>query len=387
MKYPCLMIFLFITVLTPPLSGGVASAVMVDADLQGVALFLDGTYLGQAPQDIQNITPGEHQVAATVTGHPAQTKNITMSSGTADPVHFVFGSSGKPYVPGKLAVRDCVGEPAMTGLLGTSVTVTALSDGALMAYYSGFGDGIRCAGSRDGSLWYEYPDECLAPETGVSSSSLLSSPWVFEQSDGGFRMIYGSSDRDGPALYSAVSEDGTRFTPEGRVTLTHAPDSSSTPGDQFSIPSGLRLADGRLRMYYAAPGGEIRSAVSGDDGLTWTGEEGVRLQGATDPSAVILPGGKPGLFYVDLSAGSKGQKLMLATSPDGLVFTPSSLGPLLESQEKGVWILDPDMLITKDGKSSLFFSLIGSPGEAGIRSPIIMKSVIDIPCLLSKISG
>lgn len=387
MKYPRLIVLLLITLLLSSLSVGAFGAVMVDADLQGVAVFLDGVYIGQAPQEIQNITGGEHRIAATVTGHPAQIKNITFSSAGAEPVHFVFGASSEEYVPGQITIHDCVGTPSLTGLLGTAVTVTTRPDGSLMAYYSGLGDGIRCAGSRDGSVWYEYPDECLVPGSGVSPSSLFSSPWVFERSDGGYRMIYGSSDREGPALYSAISEDGIRFTPEGRVTLTHASDSTSSPGDQFSIPSGIRITDGRLRMYYAAAGGGIRSAISSDDGLTWIDEEGTRLLSATDPSVALLPDGKFGLFYVDLSTGSKGQKLLLATSPDGITFMTTSLGPLIESKEKGVWILDPDMHITKDGRSSLFFSLIGSPGEAGIRTPIIMKSVIDIPCLMSGISG
>jgi hypothetical protein len=385
MKYPGLVILLPLILLTAPFTTGAAGAVMVDADQEGVALFLDDVFIGQAPQQIENITAGEHQIGATLTGHPAQTKTIFSSSDGAEPVHFVFGPNSEEYSPGKIRIRDCIGTPEMTGLLGTSVTVTSRPDGTLMAYYSGLGTGIRCAGSLDGSVWFEYPQPCLASED-EAHSSLFSIPWVFERNGGGYRMIYGSSDRDGPALFSASSQDGITFIPEGRVTLINAPDSSSSPGDQFSIPSGIRTPDGKLRMYYAAAGGDIRSAVSGDEGLSWTGEEGVRLPSATDPSVALFPDGRYGLFYVDLAAGAKGQRLMVAVSDDGLSFTPSSLGPVLESTEKGVWILDPDIFISRDGYSRLFFSMIGTPGETGIRTPVVMNVVVDIPCLIAELS-
>ena len=101
----------------------------------------------------------------------------------------------------------------------------------------------------------------------------------------------------------------------------------------------------------------------------------------------LLENATYGLFYVDLSAGAKGQRLMLATSSDGLNFTHMVKEPILESEQKGVWILDPEVHKSSSGGWNLYYSLMGVPGEAGIRVPVIMRSVIDPGCLLSGISG
>lgn len=386
MKYSRLMVLLFLTLLIPPLTGGVSEAVRVDADLSGVALFLDGTYIGDAPQNITELQPGEHELAATVTGHHAQARNITVPLQGSEPIIFTFGPPAPEFIPGMIRIRDCVGTPDMTGLLGTSITIATLPDGNLMAYYSGIGEGVRCAGSADGSEWHEYPDGCLLPVNTNNTSFPLSSPWVFERADKGYRMIYAINDETGPSLYSARSEDGARFTPEGRVIINPSSDSPDPiTNGQFSIPSGLRIADGRLRMYYAVEGG-IRSAVSPDDGKTWTDEAGYRLSSATDPSVALFLNGTYGLFYVDLSAGSKGQRLMVATSPDGIRFTPVTTGPVIESEQKGVWILDPEIHQTRAGIWNLYYSLMGIPGDAGIKVPIVMRSVIDPECLFSNLT-
>ncbi|HWQ62851.1 MAG TPA: PEGA domain-containing protein [Methanospirillum sp.] len=381
MKNPRLMVLLFITLLLLLLPAGAMGSVRVDADLPGVAIFVDGSYIGTTPQNLSDVQAGEHQIAATVTGHQAQSRNLTFPLNGSDQIIFTFGSSTQKYVPGMIRIRDCVGTPEMTGLLGSSITVATLPDGNLMAYYSGIGEGVRCAGSADGSQWHEFPDGCLLPSDESNASSPFSSPWVFATSDGGYRMIYGINDENGPSLYSARSKDGFRFTPEGKVKLSQVPDQDMK--GQYSIPSGLRMVDGKLRMYYAVSEGAIRSAVSGDDGKTWMSDEGYRLESATDPTVALLENGTYGLFYVDLSAGAKGQRLMLATSSDGLIFSHSINEPILESEQKGVWILDPEIHKSSSGTWNLYYSLMGVPGEAGIKVPVIMRSVIDPDCLLS----
>ncbi|MDD1727639.1 MAG: PEGA domain-containing protein [Methanospirillum sp.] len=382
MKYPRQMLLLFIILLLLPLSAGVLGDVRVDADLPGVAVFLDGIYMGETPWNVTELTPGEHQIAVTITGHQAQFRNITFPLNGTEPILFTFGSSSQEYIPGMIHIRDCVGTPEKTGLLGSSITIATLPDGNMMAYYSGLGKGVRCAGSSDGSEWHEFPDGCLLPGDEHAISSPFSSPWVYERSDGGYRMIYGINDETGPSLYSAISEDGVKFSPEGKVILSQTPDQDMK--GQYSIPTGLRMADGRLRMYYAISGGGIRSAVSDDDGKTWTNDEGYRLESATDPSVAMFANETYGLFYVDLSAGAKGQRLMFATSSDGITFSPDGQGPVIESEQKGVWILDPEIHISKSGTWNLYYSLMGVPGEAGIKVPVIMRSVIDPVCLLSK---
>ncbi len=351
-----------------------------------MAIFLNGKYIGDTPQTIPVFEPGEYQVAATLPGHIVQKKNITITNETSAPIFFSFGTGQPDMSPGLIRIHDCVGTPQQTGLYGTSVTIATMPDGTLMAYYSGLGEGVRCAGSDTGSRWHEYPGGCLQVSGDEGNARFpFTRPWVFTGADGGYRMIYLTDGGDGPSLFRASSTDGVQFTPDGRVTISHSPEAAVAPPEQDSIPTGIHLTDGTLRMYYSAPGGGIRSALSRDEGLTWTEEDGFRLTSATDPSIVLLPDNRFGLFYVDLSTGSKGQKLMVTTSSDGLMFNSSDAGAVIESEEKGVWILDPEVHVSKEGRWSLYFSLLGKSGEAGITVPTIMSSVIDSDCLISRI--
>jgi len=387
MTYPGLIILLLISLLVPHLSAGVSEVLQVDADVPGVAIFLNGTYIGDTPQEIPVSEPGEYQIAATLPGHIAQEKNITVTNETSASIFFTFRNSQPEPSPGLIRIHDCVGTPEQTGLYGTSVTVATMPDGALMAYYSGLGEGVRCAGSDNGSQWHENPGGCLQVLGDEGNARFpFTRPWVYSSADGGYRMIYLTDGGDGPSLFRATSKDGVRFIPDGRVTIHHSSEAAVASPEQDSIPTGLHLSDGTLRMYYSAPGGVIRSALSRDEGLTWNDEEGFRLMSATDPSIVLLPDKRFWLFYVDLSTGSKGQKLMVTISSDGLLFNSSDAGAIIESEEKGVWILDPEVHVSKEGRWNLYFSLLGKSGEAGITVPTIMSSVIDPDCLMTRLS-
>jgi hypothetical protein len=384
---PRLIILLLISLLIPPLSAGSSGEIQVDADLPGVAIFLNEGYIGNTPQKIPDLEPGEYQITAKLTGRRSQVENITVTNNASSQVSFTFGSGDMEISPGLIWIHDCMGTPEQTGLYGTSVTLVTMPDGALMSYFSGLREGVGCARSDDGSEWHEYPDGCLQiPEDGVTTRSPVTRPWVYDSEEGGYRMIYLADDGDGPSLFRATSTDGVRFIPDGRVTIHHSPESSPVSPERDSIPTGLHLPDGTLRMYYSTPDGGIRSALSQDEGLTWTDEEGFRLMSATDPSVVLFPDKNIGLFYVDLSAGSKGQKLMVTTSPDGLLFNSTEAGAVIESDEKGVWILDPEVHIAKDGSWNLYFSLLEKSGKAGFSVPTIMRTKIDPSCMRTRLS-
>ena len=359
----------------------------VDADLPGVAIFLDNIYIGDTPLVIPDLKAGEYQIIGTISGHVAQVKNVTVSSEGSGQVSFSFGAASSVLDPGAMKISDCSGTPERSGLQGTSVTVVTLSDGDLMAYYSGFSDGVQCAGSADGARWHEYPDGCLEIPGSNDALLPLSSPWVYDAKDGGYWMIYRSGGETGHSLSRAFSGDGIRFTPDGGVTINHLSETDGGFSEQYSIPTGIRLANGSIRMYYSLQGGGIKSAISVDDGQTWTDEEGYRLNSATDPSIILLPDGKFGLFYVDFSEGSKGQKLKIATSVDGITFISSESGTIVESDQKGVWILDPEIHVSKDGRWTLFFSVMGSPGETGITVPTVMQTTLDPACLVTRLAG
>lgn len=384
MKTPGVLPLLCLILFIPSLAGGVGEGVEVDADIPGVAVFLDNQYQGDTPLTLPGLDPGEYRVGATAPGYHPQVRNVTVAEDGTGDVFFVFGEDPAEPHPGLVRIRDCVGTPEQTGLQGTAVSIVGRSDRDLMVYYSGVGDGIRCAGSEAGERWHEYPEGCLEVPDG-DASRLVSRPWVFPAADGGYRMVYLSGDRKGPSLLSAYSADGVQFTPEGEVTITRSTGTGGGWYDTGSIPTGIRLTDGSLRMYYSPLQGGVKSAVSRDDGKTWAEEEGYRLVAAADPSVTILPDGRVGLFYVDLSTGKKGQKLMVAPSDDGLVFTPDESGTLIETDQKGVWILDPDIHPSGDGMWILLYSVMGSAGEAGITVPTVMQSVIDSDCLASRI--
>ena len=387
MKHPRLLLLLFITLLIPHLSGGVGQGVQVDADLPGVAIFLNNTYIGDTPLVIPDLKAGEYQITGTISGHTPQVKNVSVPSEGSGQVSFSFGAGSSDLDPGAIKISDCSETPEQSGLQGTSMTVVTLPDGDMMAYYSGFSDGVQCAGSADGSRWHEYPDGCLEIPGSGDALLPLSSPWVYNAKDGGYWMIYRSGDENGHSLSRAFSGDGIRFTPDGGVTIHHLSETGADFSEQYSIPTGIRLANGSIRMYYSLQGGGIKSAISVDDGQTWTDEEGSRLNSATDPSIILLPDGRFGLFYVDFSEGSKGQKIKVATSSDGITFNSSDTGTIVESDHKGVWILDPEIHVSKDGRWTLFFSVMGSPGEAGITVPTVMQTTLDPACLVTRLAG
>jgi hypothetical protein len=386
MKNPCLIFFLILAILCSLVSVGVCGVVQVDADLPGVALFLDGSYIGDTPKTLSDLLPGEYTLAATLPGHPPAEKKITVSQSDKDSVFFSFGEPYHEKGIGIIKIHDCVGTPEQTGLRGTSISIVTPSEYSMMAYYTGSREGVQCAGSEDGKRWYEFPYGCLQT-SGIQEKSLfpISRPWVFESEDGGFRMLYLASDNAHPSLFHAFSQNGVDFSPEGKVTfLNHEITSSSW--EQYSMVTGIRLLDGKIRMYYSDPYGGIRSAVSIDGGKAWTVEDGHRIVDGTNPSVILLPDGKFCLFYVDLSSGPKGQKLMATISEDGLTFSPNKRIPIISSEEKGVWILDPEIHISGNESLDLYYSIMGKSTEIGIELPAIMHSVIDIDCLVDRLS-
>jgi hypothetical protein len=103
------------------------------------------------------------------------------------------------------------------------------------------------------------------------------------------------------------------FTPIGAALST-----DTFPGaTQVADVTGVRLADGRVRLYaWVSPGG-IRSAVSTDaSGTSFVAEPGLRITWAPggQTRAYVLDDGRVRLFYLD------GGNIKSAVSSDGLTF-------------------------------------------------------------------
>lgn len=159
-------------------------------------------------------------------------------------------------------------------------------------------------------------------------------PNVVELPDGGYRMYYtqvlprpgfpqGAIDYDNATsrILSAISEDGTSWTPEAGTRLSAlqggAGEFRVVAPEVVPIPDG----SGRLRMYFeCCPGPQshassIRSAVS-EDGLDWTPESGDRLSGNggsyNAPRVLFLDDGTCRLYCSDRAEG-----IVSAVSEDG----------------------------------------------------------------------
>ena len=136
---------------------------------------------------------------------------------------------------------------AESGLTGVSMAVVELPQGGYHSYRMDGPLGMAAAFSQDGLTWTGL-EGFVPPLPG--EGLFVSNPWVFITTDGNFRMIYEARDEAGNRrLYSALSPDGLAFTNEGLVMAGDEEDLSPPQTEMFlSVPTGLRLPDGSLRM-------------------------------------------------------------------------------------------------------------------------------------------
>ncbi|HOL40983.1 MAG TPA: sialidase family protein, partial [Methanospirillum sp.] len=152
-----------------------------------------------------------------------------------------------------------------------------------------------------------------------------------------------------------------------------------------SVPTGIIYDNGTIRMYYSIPGEGIKSAISDDMGLSWKKEDGVRIRYGTDPTMILLPDKRTGIFYVDTTPKSKGQRIFFSLSDDGLDFSRVPPIQILETMEPGVWLMDPE-IITDDDVVYLYFSVMGMEGMQHHLLPGTLRSIINLPCLVRQVS-
>ena len=152
----------------------------------------------------------------------------------------------------------------------------------------------------------------------VFSDPAIHNVEVIPLSDGKYRMYF----HQATEMKSAISTDGRTFEIEPGVRL------------QGSMPSLIKLADGRWRMYFQIQEngkGAFKSALS-NDGLKWNLEPGTRLtsggefdpDNAVHPSVIALSQGGYRMYY-DGEIRKTDQeftwRILSATSPDGLSWT------------------------------------------------------------------
>lgn len=366
---------LFIMVPTVAESG----TIEVTADIPSVPVYLDMVYAGVTPLTLSDVDAGNHLIQVSPEGFFSQTQNISVKSGEKSTISFSFVYSDRLQIPAMVRIGECVGTPEPSDLDGTSFDLLSLDDGTMMAYYSGWEEGILCMESSDGIHWDKKTDACLSVP--LKGTVFRTEPWVFSLPDGSYRMVYRQTSGNQHSLYSASSPDGVMFSGEEPITVQSEQKSGSP--DYPSVPSGIMYADGTIRVYYHNPGIGIQSAISEDMGVTWEHEDGTRLKYGTDPTVLLLPDEKTGIFYVDTTPKSKGQRIFFTVSDDGLDFSQYEPVQVLETTEPGVWLMDPE-IIEEDGTVYLYFSVMGIEGMQNHVLPGTLRSIISLDCMVSQ---
>lgn len=228
-----------------------------------------------------------------------------------------------------------------TGLCGAvSPNVVPLPGGGCRMYYTqmtprpghpaGANDYDNCtarilsAVSEDGSSWTPEPGVRLSPRDGGAGEFRVVSPEVVPIPGGGgmLRMYFEccpGTQKEGSTIRSAVSEDGLHWQVEPGERL----DSGS-----FNAPRLLHLDDGTCRLYCSDRSGGIVSALSDDGGLTFRMERGKRIEQelpyeaatAFAPEVLRIEGGGYRMYYAGYSDPTRAY-VLTAASEDGLAWT------------------------------------------------------------------
>lgn len=223
-----------------------------------------------------------------------------------------------------------------------------------MMYYTSMG-GIEAAKSTDG-VSFERIGAMVPPGEPGSEQQMVSNPAVIKLSGGGYRMIYEGQDPDRDRrLFSAVSDDGLVWNKEDGVRF--ADEGDGKPGELFtSVPDIVRLNAGGLRMYYTR-GVTSATAISTDEGVTWTKEGDLDLgRIVLDPDVVTTGNGTFVMFFTsfDSSFGVGPQYMMSARSQDGIHFTLDE-GKRLEPSTHMGMVVDPDVVALEDGRFRMYY--------------------------------
>lgn len=195
------------------------------------------------------------------------------------------------------------------------------------------------------------------PEGVRIRDSQLNSPiadvGVLRLNNGQWRMFIPTNTSE---IRSAISPDGLAFTVESGVRFF--------PG--FG-PRVVRLDDGRVRMFYTGgtPTPGFSSAISSDEGMTWT-NEGLRLTAAAVGEArIITPGvvrfgGAWHAYFSDSTEGFPAtHTIHSATSTDMLTWTVDP-GFRLGPGKPLAGGLHPTAFVNDDGTVSLFYGREGA---------------------------
>jgi len=166
-------------------------------------------------------------------------------------------------------------------------------------------------------------------------------------------------------LFRATSSDGINFTKqpgpyEGGAVLTAEADE----GNFVSVPDMIYINDSTIRLYFVANqvNTKINTAISTDNGQTWTREGAITITGSyggqtNDPDIVKLNDGTYRLYFTTPPPGTLIGNLRLrsAISTDGRNFTVES-GDIKDPSGSITSIVDPDVVpVDSTGKYRCYY--------------------------------
>ncbi len=242
----------------------------------------------------------------------------------------------------------------------TSSCTLRLPDGTFRMYFGPSGPAtagpFRSATSSDGLSWSGPTDSALKAEAGEQ----VSNPSVVPLPSGGYMMLYEGTKDGVHRLYRATSTDGVTFTrtagslDRGAVMMPSSPDKNF-----LSVPDLIALPNGQLRAYFVAAEEHIESAISTDQGMTWTREGAIVLSGITnkfqvDPDVVAIPGGYWLFLAVPPGESLANHRIRSAVSVDGRTFTAEAGERVAVDDDKQIRY-DPDVVATGDGRYRVYF--------------------------------
>ncbi len=321
----------------------------------------NGTGTSAPSNEIQVTVGGCSAPPAAPTGFTSQVSGTSVSlswtGASESPTGYVIEAGSSPG-SSNLAVLD-------TGSPATSLTATAGAG----TYYVRLRARNSCGtsgssaeiivivtGAPPGPLTWVQEATLLNEVTAGFPGQSISNTAAFQLRDGRWRILFNVYSDSASSVRSAISPDGINLTMESGVRI----DTSAALGPTSRVGGikVLRLDDGRLRAYFWSVGG-IHSAVSSDEGVTFTVENGVRFAPSAVGETASLTAGSvvrigDGRWRMYLGASGTGRVFSL-TSTDLLTWTLEAgirLGPGSQlSLEAG----HPGAILNADGSVTLFY--------------------------------
>ena len=263
----------------------------------------------------------------------------------------------------------------------TSSSAIPLPNGSYRAYLPG----ARYTDAMDGFSFASTKPITLIPA--LKTGELFSNVAVITQLNGTYLMLFELSNSSNPnqrSFHRAVSTDGLTFYryPADKPVL------SAQSGDNnfLGVPDLIWVNPEKtqLRLYFVAGGNFIETALSTDQGLTWTREGKITINGISsiqqvDPD-ILRFGNKYMLLFAHRNQTDLNLRIRSATSVDGKTFEVDPLESVSVDNTSQLR-LDPDVILLPDGRYRMFFGEATSAqaNDFQLRSAISRVETIPPP--------